>query len=321
MEKVMHMNISHPFLTPDGKISCTECQKQLKKGSIVDHIRSIHFGLNTYRCDKCDKAFVSSSKLKEHAKGHSIVHSKEKKFQCGKCDAKFKTKTQKNYHETDVHAEGSGEICPHCGATFKARRYLNVHLKRMHTEHTTFYCDKCGKGFKNKVNLRIHMKQVHEKIFVACDDCGKVFESQNKLNIHIRSVHQKKKPFICPYEGCKRDFKWKHNLKAHIQTVHDKIPLEEKLICPFCMERFEDEDQLKVHKNTTHANTKEIKCELCDWTTTKSNPHNLKKHMQAIHLGIMYDCDYPGCTKSFNRKIGLKCHKRDVHKLPFSYDT
>ena len=310
MEKVLHVNFKHPFLVPDGKISCSECQRQLNRGSIGPHIRSVHFGLKTYKCDKCDKAFVDSSKLKKHA----IVHSDERKFQCEKCEAKFKTKQQKEVHERDVHTEGSGEICPHCGAAFKSKRYLNAHLKYMHTEYPLIYCDKCGKGFKTQVLLRGHIKQVHEKIFVVCDDCGKVFESQNRLNQHVKAVHQKKKPFICPYEGCSRDFKWKSNLKLHIQTVHDKVPLERKLICPFCMKKFEDEESLKIHKDAAHANTKEIKCEQCDWTT--NFPPHLKLHIESVHLGIMYDCDYPGCTKSFNKKWNLNIHKSTVHNLP-----
>ena len=310
MEKVLHMNFKHPFLTPDGKISCTECQKQYKRGSLGVHIRTAHFCQKAYKCDQCGKFFGTRSKLTNHR----IVHFDERKFQCTKCDAKFKTKTQLGVHVQDLHNEGSEEICPHCGSTFKSKRYLNAHIKYKHTEHARVYCDKCGKGFKHKLILDVHMKKSHEKTYVSCDDCGKVYESQAKLNVHIKAAHQKEKPFICPYEGCKRDFKWTHNLKTHIQTVHDKIPLEEKLICPFCMKRFEDKNTLKTHKNTAHPNS--IKCEQCDYTSNFSQ--NMKIHIESDHLGISYDCDHPGCTKSFNRKLGLNQHKRDVHNVPIN---
>ena len=70
----------------------------------------------------------------------------------------------------------------------------------------------------------------------------------------------------------------------------------------------------KRHENTTHLNIRELKCEKCDFTTNR--PGHLKTHKESIHEGIMYDCDHPGCVKSYNLKRNLDAHRWTSHKIP-----
>ena len=68
--------------------------------------------------------------------------------------------------------------------------------------------------------------------------------------------------------------------------------------------------------NSIHLNIRELKCDQCDFATNRK-PH-LKEHKQAIHEGIAYECDFPGCVKSYNLKRNLDAHRWTSHKIPKS---
>ena len=312
MDMVLHMSRKHTVSLPDGLISCAECQKTMKKESLFFHVSAVHFNIKTHKCSKCDRSFVKKINLREHM---ATVHSSEsKKFECEICGSKFKTKLRLQTHRSVVHPKGPREICPHCGTFFKTKHGLQKHVQRMHSENQNVYCEKCGKSFKTKSTLLDHMKKIHETPDVVCEECGKICRSEKGLSSHMKKSHQKKEPLICPHEECKKVFKRKQSLKMHIQFVHDKVPLEKKHSCSYCTKKFHKPIRLERHVNTTHLNKREIKCEQCEYTT--NYPHSLKIHIESIHLGIMYDCDYPGCTKSYNKKVNLYAHRSRVHKIP-----
>ena len=48
---------------------------------------------------------------------------------------------------------------------------------------------------------------------------------------------------------------------------------------------------------------------------------HLRKHIKAIHEGVSYSCDFPGCCKSYNRKDNLDAHRKTAHKIPRPTDT
>ena len=63
-----------------------------------------------------------------------------------------------------------------------------------------------------------------------------------------------------------------------------------------------------------HQNIKKLKFDKCDWTTNSKT--GLKQHIESIHEGIMYNCDQPGCAKSYNLEQNLDAHKWTSHKIP-----
>ena len=62
-----------------------------------------------------------------------------------------------------------------------------------------------------------------------------------------------------------------------------------------------------------HEGLKDLKCDLCDFES--GHWETIRQHKQTIHEGIMYHCDYPGCSKQMNRKGNLDQHKKTAHGI------
>ena len=63
-----------------------------------------------------------------------------------------------------------------------------------------------------------------------------------------------------------------------------------------------------------HRNIQKLKCDKCEFSCHRKTL--LKQHKESIHDGIMYDCNQPGCAKSYNLKRNLDAHKWTSHKIP-----
>ena len=56
------------------------------------------------------------------------------------------------------------------------------------------------------------------------------------------------------------------------------------------------------------------RCQFCDYEAKYTT--TLKSHINSVHKGIIYRCDFPGCTKEMNRKGNLDVHKYNSHGIP-----
>lgn len=65
-----------------------------------------------YKCDQCDKEFITV----QHLKSHSYVHSDDKPYQCDICDVRFKQIGNLNSHKK-IH-RGIAYTCAVCGKNF-----------------------------------------------------------------------------------------------------------------------------------------------------------------------------------------------------------
>ena len=71
---------------------------------------------------------------------------------------------------------------------------------------------------------------------------------------------------------------------------------------------------LQKHILYQHEKNKPWKCDECDYATADKD--KLRSHKKAIHEGVLYHCDYPSCSKNYNKKGNLDAHKFRVHKIP-----
>ena len=111
-------------------------------------------------------------------------------------------------------------------------------------------------------------------------------------------------------KGCDYIYTTKLQLKSHIRK---HLPRKKNHKCKFCPKTFSGPGEKSRHENTIHLNVRELKCEKCEFTTNRS--HHLKDHKESIHDGIFYECEYPGCNKSYNLKRNLDAHKWTSHKI------
>jgi len=276
------VNTNHPKFSEENSFLCTECDKPFEhKPTLLTHIRVDHFNYQPYQCKMCNKKFDLTSKLSSHM--DSVHNIKELCFQC--------------------------EIC---SETFPNNGRLYAHKLKIHNLGPTHVCNFCGKSFKIKTSLTQHIKHQHEKSENhICDQCGKSYFSEQAMKQHRVIVHESNEPMKCEFEGCDYFYINKTQLRTHMKK-HGPRRKDHK--CKFCPKMFPTPKEKKRHENTTHLNIRELKCEKCDFTTNR--PGHLKNHKESIHEGIMYDCDHPGCVKSYNLKRNLDAHRWTSHKIP-----
>jgi uncharacterized Zn-finger protein len=80
-----------PKQDPENLISgltCAICSKNFKrKGSVLSHVRNIHFGQKPFKCPECGKAFAGNAFLQDHLRA---MHRGEKgNHSCQFCDKTF----------------------------------------------------------------------------------------------------------------------------------------------------------------------------------------------------------------------------------------
>lgn len=180
----------------------------------------------------CGKTFLGAGALRKHVQNHA-----EKQYIC--------------------HYDG-------CGKKFVDSSKLKRHFLT-HTGERHFICPYpgCGKAFSLDFNLRSHMKTHSPENYRICPyvDCGKKYTHENKLNAHIKAHHGKnavtntvkvstpvaekaqsmaktvpgssscERPYVCPYEGCRKDYIHEYKLNLHLKREHPAhISVEENIV-------------------------------------------------------------------------------------------
>ena len=103
-----------------------------------------------HACAKCEKTFVSRSKLNQH---NNQLHEEIK---CDKCGKMFKKENFARHHK--VHADSSEFRCEICAKTFSRTDNLHAHVNKCHEENLElFKCDTCEKTFSQKQYLKLHI--------------------------------------------------------------------------------------------------------------------------------------------------------------------
>jgi len=284
-QAAVHLHNNHPKQNEKKQVLCSICNQTFPgKKSSITHVNMVHFNYCPFSCDNCEKSFDSISKLRNHIK---LLHNDEKNYLCDQCDATF------NHHSR-----------------------LSSHKRWRHTTPSHLPCPQCDKVFQFKDKLRSHVRETHEnpQSFV-CDECGGIFKSSKTYSDHMKR-HTEGNPgqFPCKDENCPKTFSYKNTMLAHHRTIHGEGRPKPKHQCKFCPKMFLSMKRKKEHEDAVHLNVRSFKCELCDYAGTSKI--RLRYHIEGTHKGIMYDCDYPGCSKSYNFKGNLYAHRFRVHKIP-----
>ena len=92
---------------------------------------------------------------------------------CAKCEKTFVSRSKLNHHNNQLHEDRE---CDECGKIFKKGNFAR-HLK-VHTD-TGFTCQICAKTFNRKDKLQEHVKRLHEEELYKCDICEKTFADES----------------------------------------------------------------------------------------------------------------------------------------------
>ena len=274
---------THPVYQEDRKVVCPICKvsnssiKKTKAHIYIDHFGRQKPTKNILQCLQCDKEFAGATKLKDHVKN---VHT-ERNVVCPKCGKKFKTGASLITH-MKTHEENREILCPHCPHLSAGQRALKLHIERIH-------------------NLKPQV----------CDECGKTCQNEVKMREH-RKTHVKQEVLLCPYFACQKLSNGRVAQIFHLKRVHG--PKLRNHPCSYCAKMFTTPRLVQKHENTVHLNVRTLKCDQCDFSTNYSG--SLGEHKAAAHDGVMFDCDHPGCNKSYNARGNLYAHRWRVHKIP-----
>ena len=278
----IHNMIHHGQTDPENpnRVLCSLCNKKklfVTKKRLKLHVLRVHYKVQAkYQCTICGKLYQENSKLKDHMEN---AHFKSKIHECKECDAKFETRTKYQYHIANFHSK------------------------------ERFVCEECGKDYPTKLRLTFHMPSHLDRTHI-CDDCGLSFKTEMALNSH--KLSHLEKTFNCTVPGCDKKFSGKKAIREHIKNSHVK---SETFTCDQCPKEFKQRNNLNNHINIHHLGKIKIhRCTFCDYEANYKE--TLKLHIDTIHKGIMFRCDFPGCTKEMNRKGNLDVHKYNSHGIP-----
>ena len=286
----IHNMIHHGQTDPENpnKVLCTLCTKKklfVIKKRIKAHVITVHYKERAKnQCTICGKLFYQPCKLKEHMEK---AHLKSKIHECKDCGAKFETFGKYHYHMTNFHSKEQ------------------------------FICEECGKNFPNKLRLTEHMTSHLDRTHV-CEDCGLSFKTEKALQQH--KLSHSEKSFKCTVPGCNKEFSGKAGVRSHIKNIHLK---KENFTCDQCPKEFKQRTTLRNHINIHHLGLNDVgknkmhRCQFCDYEAKYTT--TLKSHINSVHKGIIYRCDFPGCTKEMNRKGNLDVHKYNSHGIPMPH--
>ena len=327
---VIHLTMDHHNAEP---IKCEPCNILFDANhKLALHIRKVHKTDANERifCEKCpriERTVYYNDKLSydwHYAKRH-IQKDEEGNFACHRCPQLFTQRQVLQIHIKVDHHNQESNKCNQCQMMFVLPSRLEYHMKNAHADSPQFSCEFCGQKFTNRSTLKNHRTRKHTspepKVF--CDQCGKGYRQPHELKVHIARAHSTGGEFIC--EGCGATFTNQYSLNDHKRMTCSQIskpskpgkpskPQSKKHICQYCGAKFHSPAKREIHEKSVHLNIRDIMCDECDYRT--ANAYKLRCHKEAIHEGIVYKCDVPGCGRSYRTKGSLYCHQDKNHDIP-----
>ena len=183
-EKALKKRNSNTSLSTDVNVKrcrnhyvCQVCNETFATNYILKkHTASVHefekSSLNDANSDfdsEIDPLDVSVdlSRIKSNGNYVSVVHEKEKKLKCDRCDSKqkFARKRDLNRHikiaHELFHEANRPYKCEKCDAEFTKENHLKDHITAIHDENRPHKCKKCSLAFSFSTDLINHVSVVH----------------------------------------------------------------------------------------------------------------------------------------------------------------
>ncbi|XP_070228013.1 PR domain zinc finger protein 5 isoform X3 [Bos mutus] len=252
---------------------CEECKALFRTPFSLQRHLLIHNSERTFKCHHCDATFKRKDTLNVHVQ---VVHERHKKYRCELCNKAFVTPSVLRSHKK-THTGEKEKICPYCGQKFASSGTLRVHI-RSHTGERPYQCPYCEKGFSKNDGLKMHIRTHTREKPYKCSECGKAFSQKRGLDEHTRT-HTGEKPFQCDVSvpPC---FLWSScNLQR--QEIHSWGCIHASFCARVCDLAFSLKKMLIRHKMTHNPNRPLAECQFCHKKFTRND--YLKVHMDNIH--------------------------------------
>ena len=298
-----------------------------------------------YECEKCGRAYNSSTALYNHKEKVCAVkieakfkESEEGKFYCAysgcpRADNGFSSKQTLEIHWANAHIERKNKIipCVLCDRRFATSEAKKEHMARDHTKKHR--CNFCEAKFLTETHLKKHMlehkdvaavlkqKRKEEKNAKTylCLKCGQAMSHEygrkHEANCNGQRVRRPEykvvnEEFFCTVQGCKLGFGFNsmYGLRKHFHDKH--IREDEKYFqCEYCEQKFSFLTTKNKHVKAIHI--KSYVCDLCGkgfGSKAKVDKHRLTHTGEKPHA--CDQCDYRAAIK-----YNLDVHRATKHGL------
>ncbi|XP_012161950.1 zinc finger protein 470 isoform X3 [Ceratitis capitata] len=314
----MHIERNHTH----GNYKCEICQMEFKNVSLYNfkYHKRWHNEDKLWRCQLCEKAFVTRTHLLEH----KVTHTRQGDFLCTRCGKSKRSKWELRTHLYSIHGEGEPPLkCNYCDEKFTQHIQKRAHLERYHPDELAkriVPCAKCEKHFSTATNLQRHIKQCHNADLefssviksstsqyegFMCAHCPRKYRSKYALIKHLR-VHavMEDRPYSCL--DCEMHFKHFSELDRHDLQHHATV---RPYRCDECYKDFSTKTALKIHGHVHEVNGRNFRCPKCNLRFKFEKSLNL--HLIS-HTTMRHSCDI--CKKSYIKLSQLKTHKSRYHR-------
>ncbi|KAH8369236.1 hypothetical protein KR009_005188 [Drosophila setifemur] len=273
----------------DLKYHCDRCNAgfALEK-SLIIHRRQNGCTNRNFKCNECQRVFVSPDHLAEH----QVTHVKH---DCPECGIQCESKEELGKHMVQGHKRNLRNQCNVCQKVFTMLSTLRDHM-RIHTGEKPFVCNICGKSFTQNANLRQHKLRHSEIKSFKCELCSHSFVTKAELTSHART-HTGDKPFGC--EVCQARFTTSCSLAKHKRKHTGERPYA----CDMCPMRFTALNVLKNHRRT-HTGERPYLCPFCSKTFTQKG--DCQMHQRTHQGDRIYIC--PVCNEEFKSMPEMRSH-------------
>ncbi|CAH1163858.1 unnamed protein product [Phaedon cochleariae] len=137
---------------------CETCGRSYSQTShLWQHMR-FHQGIKPFACphEGCEARYTIRPDLKDHIRK---VHTRERPFKCNVCDKCFLTGSVYYQHRL-IHTNDRRYACDLCPKRFFRADALNNH-RRIHTDERPYPCHVCGREFRQKGDRNKHIRTQH----------------------------------------------------------------------------------------------------------------------------------------------------------------
>jgi KRAB domain-containing zinc finger protein len=208
----------------------------------------------TYTCQQCTYESPSRINVERH---FSVVHLKERNYQCTECGQRYSDKkTLLSHVEKNQVTLPDGKVVLQCTKFTKLPSRAGEHLRRDEASNL-FHCVLCNYSSKNQTGAKRHVERMHlkEKRFV-CNTCSQDFISKRELAYHLGMDHNdlslcenggnllSLKPEALQCEYCEYSSTVRQYLERHVKAVHLK---ERNFVCSECGFAFSEKKSLQGH--------------------------------------------------------------------------
>ncbi|XP_062964777.1 PR domain zinc finger protein 5 [Cynocephalus volans] len=185
---------------------CEKCKALFRTPFSLQRHLLIHNSERTFKCHHCVATFKRKDTLNVHVQ---VVHERHKKYRCELCNKAFVTPSVLRSHKK-THTGEKEKVCPYCGQKFASSGTLRVHI-RSHTGERPYQCPYCEKGFSKNDGLKMHIR-THTRVcdlafslkkmlirhkmthnpnrpLAECQFCHKKFTRNDYLKVHMDNIH------------------------------------------------------------------------------------------------------------------------------------